>query len=767
MQLNINPPKPLSELPHGTKLIAGLGTSEIIADFDFETYSEAGYVWNSEINKWQCPQGSDKKGLPVIGAARYSEHPSTEVLCMAYDLKDGKGPRQWLPGYVLPYDLFQYLNNGGLIEAWNAPFEHWIWENVCVKKYGWPQIKLEQFRDAAAKARAFSLPGSLDACGEVLNLKNKKDKEGKRLLKLFCMPRDPTRNNPSSRIFMKPSHTGKNSSGDLIAIVDEDSNKFIEYNIQDIRAEAEASSLMPDLQGEELEFWLCDRRINFRGVQLDIESVKNCIEIIEHAYIKYNAKLVKITNGAVNTVNEIKKLINWIRLQGINIKDLTIQTVEELLKQTNMPSKVKHVLHIRYSLSSSSVKKLYSMLNQVCDDGRLHDLFVYHAARTGRAAGMGPQPQNLPNSGPSLIHCAYCYKSSINKEFECPWCGNKLNVKGEDHTIKEWSYHDVELALGIIKTKSLELVEYYYEDPFEIIPACLRGLFISAPGKDLICSDYSAIEAVVLAALSGEQWRLDVFNDHGKIYEVSASKITGVPFKDIGKESPLRKLGKVAELASGYQGWVEAWKRFKADQFLSDEEIKKSVLAWRASSPAIVEMWGGQFDRQTKQPRYYGLEGNAILAILNPRQEYDFNGIKYLMRNDILYCRLLSGRYLIYHKPRLGLSTRGGYEISFETWNTNPTTGAKGWIRTTTYGGRLTENVVQATARDILAHAIINLERSGYPVVLHVHDEIVSEIPENFGSIEEFEKIMSTMPAWASTWPIRAKGGWRGKRYRK
>jgi DNA polymerase len=338
----------------------------------------------------------------------------------------------------------------------------------------------------------------------------------------------------------------------------------------------------------------------------------------------------------------------------------------------------------------------------------------------------------------------------------------------------EWNPKAVDDALTIINTGSLECVEYYFDDAIATVSACLRGLIISAPGHDLICSDYSAIEAVVLAALAGEEWRLEVFKTHGQIYEMSAAKVTGLDFQEFGlyksqegKHHPYRKIGKVAELASGYQGWLGAWKQFGADEFFSDDEIKQAILAWRDASPNIVEFWGGQ--QKKWQSHYYGLEGAAILATLSPGIWFNHNSISYIVKNDILYCQLPSGRNLCYHKPRLAPSTRreNTYALSFESWNANPTQGKPGWIRLDTYGGKLTENVVQAVARDILAYAIINLENAGYPVVIHVHDEIVVEVSENFGSVAEVEFIMSTMPEWAKDWPLKAKGGWRDKRYQK
>jgi DNA polymerase len=772
------PPTDLADLPAGTHLRAGLGVATILPDMDFETYSDAGYVWDGV--KWGCLPGASNqnKGIKIIGAARYAEHPSTEVLLLAYDLKDGNGKRQWRPGLPLPYDLFNHIDSGGLIEAWNCSFEHYIWTKVCMPRYGFPGLHPRQLRDAMAKARAHALPGKLDNAGDVLNIKNKKDKIGATLINYFCIPRNPTKTNTALRNSFNPDH-------------DEKSRQFARYNIRDIEAEAELSSLIPDLSSDELQFWLCDQAINYRGVQIDFDSINNCISILEQAQRKYLPELSALTNGRVNSASEVQKIIKWLAEHGVFTETLGEDAATELLKNTELPPAIRRVLQIRLMLASASVKKLYAMRNQVCSDGRLRDLFIYHSARTGRAAGAGPQPQNLPNSGPNVLLCGGCKKHHPLQCDTCPWCGfNESTPAAQEFPSKqvEWNADAVEDALITINTGSLDAVEFIWGNAINIISSCLRGLFIAAPGHDLLCSDYSAIEAVVLAALSGEEWRLDVFRTHGKIYEMSAAKITGIPFEEFeahqiktggirqpdgsikgGQHHPMRKrIGKVAELAAGYQGWVKAWLDFGAGEFFSEEEIRKAAGTWRKANPAIVEMWGGQFDPYTKAPKYYGLEGAAIQAVLNPGMKYEYRGLSYIKYGDVLYCKLLSDRYITYHRPRLTTNTqRGGLQLSYEGWNTNAKYGPTGWIRLNTYGGKLTENVVQATARDILAHAIVNLEHAGYPVVLHVHDEVVSEVLENAGNIGEFERIMSTMPAWAHDWPIRASGGWRGKRYRK
>lgn len=263
---------------------------------------------------------------------------------------------------------------------------------------------------------------------------------------------------------------------------------------------------------------------------------------------------------------------------------------------------------------------------------------------------------------------------------------------------------------------------------------------------------------------------------------MSASKITGTPLdtyfqykKDNGFDHPDRKkIGKIAELASGYGGWIGAWKNFGAD--MEDDEIKQQVLAWRAASPEIVEMWGDQFrhvgpGKWDYRPELFGLEGMAIMAILNPGKCYSYIDITYGVHNDILYCRLPSGRYLTYHRPRLSQGNdklkRGPcYDITFEGYNSNSQKGPVGWHVLETYGGRLFENVVQAVSADIQAEALVRLEDNNYPVVMHTHDEAIAEMPCGQGNVEHMGAIMSERPHWASWWPLRA-AGWEHKRYQK
>lgn len=900
--MNLFPP-PLETLPAGTVLPAGAGAATILPDFDFETYSAAGYVWDAAGNKWTCLPGAPQqhKGLEVVGAAAYSEHPTTEVLCLAYDLKDGAGRRQWRPGMLPPLDLFRHLRDGGLIEAWNVAFEQWIWTNVCTPRYGWPPLPAGQLRCAMAKSRAHALPGKLIEAGAILDLPDvaRKDADGKRLLNKFSVPQKPSKRDPRVR--------------HLPADEPAEAERLYDYNLRDIVAEANVSARVPDLIPSELEFWQADQAINRRGVQIDRVGVDNCIAIVQQAHEKYNRELYALTNGAVARASEVAKILTWLHGLGVHLDSLDAEAVEDALARLALPPAARRALEIRAAIGSAAVKKLFAMANQATGAGRLHDLFLYHGARTGRATGAGPQPTNVFKGGPEVYHCPACSRHFGTRHAACPWCGH-FNPFQRVH---EWSAAATNDVIEIIGARSLELVEYYFGDAMLAVCGCLRAMFVAGPGRALVCSDYSAIEAVVLAELAGEEWRREVFRTHGKIYEMSASKITGIPFeeyerykKENGTHHPTRaKVGKIAELAcfagdtlvltrrgyvpivdvaatdqlwdgvewvshggvvwrgyrqvicvdhvrmttehpialdegewrpasqvlsspqrlfqamffaqarlpatsykggpgvpvtlsdldesecvydilnagprnrftirtnvahlivhnSGYQGWIGAWKAFGADAHMSDDQIKAAILAWRAASPAIVEFWGGQ--QRNWRAELYGVEGMALSAVLNPGNEYDCRGIKFFVRDDVLYIRLLSGRLLTYHRPRVEPNTqRGGLSLSYEGWNTNPENGIPGWIRMYTWGGRLVENITQAVAADVLRFAIVNLEAIDYPVVLHVYDEIASEILDAIppaDAVATLERVMSTMPPWAAGWPIRANGGWHGARYRK
>ena len=696
----------------------------MVIEIDFETYSEAGYEYTD--GKWRSIV-KNKSGIAAVGADVYTEHPSARVLCMAY------GDSMWLPCMPPPQRLFDYIASGGVVEAHNARFEYLVWNNVCVYKYGWPPLPLESLRCSMAKARGFGLPGSLDAGTKALELSELKDPRGKYLLNRVSIP------------------TGK-------PVKPEDYEATVKYCAQDVTAERALSAACPDLSPTEREIYLVDQKINNRGVAVDRAGLADCLNILQQAETQYTAELADITAGEITSVGEIARMVRWVVGKGIAVHNLDEESVTATLTRKDLPPAVRRVLEIRSILGASSVKKLYAINRMMSHDGRLRGLFAYYGAeRTGRFAGRGPQPQNLPRQGPAPMLCRQCGKYCAVGPV-CRRCGG-----AGVNTSVEWNVDCAEQALVDMSPRSLAYVESLWGNAVQAISGSLRALFVAAPGHELICSDFSAIEAVVLAMLSGEQWRIDAFRTHGKIYEACLSRITGIPFEEIleykkthGVHHPLRKqFGKIPELASGYQGWIGAWKQFGADEYMTDEEIKNAILKWRADSPMIAGI--KQYGEIVQHGIWSGLEYAARYAIETPGQWMTYRDISYGVWNDVLWCKLPSGRYLCYHKPRLD-------PLSYMGNNSNFKKGKMGWTRIELYGGMLTENVVQAVARDIFTTALVNLDKAGYPIVLHTHDEIAAEIPEGTGDIPHFEKIMST---GHSDWPIRAAGGWIGKRYRK
>ena len=780
-------------LPAGTQIPIGFGHATVLPDFDFETYSEAGFTLDYATGKVRGigPQG--KGGLPVIGTPVYAEHPSTEIICLYYDLKDGYGRRAWFPGTPDPVDLLRHIAALRPIEAHNITFEFWIWNMICVRRYGWPPLQLSQCHCSMAKARRFSLPGALGNLAQVLGTAQK-DKRGGQLIQLLSRPNNMTK---SRRYFRRTLVT----DWDLF-------KEIYDYCDQDIVAEAGASARMPDLTPYERRTWEIDQTINVRGVQVDTEALSACIDVMRQAEQRYTAELTRITQGAVNSVSEVAKITSWLAAQGLPLLDLQAETVKgrlskfkeldklcadpqyadtlhpvevEILNEMRaLPNGVRRVLEIRAILGGANVKKLYTLDRSVSSDGRLRDQYMYCGAdRTGRWSAGGVQLQNLTSKGPKSKAC-YCCERIVGKAAKsCPDCG-----QSEWTERKDWTVEAVEWALKDIATRDLDYIVAVWGDPADVLAGCLRGLFTAASGYDLICADFSAIEAVIAACVSRCQWRIDVFSTHGKIYEESAAKATGISFdeilqykKDNGQHHPVRKtIGKVRELAGGYGGWINAWKQFGADEFMNDDQIKADVLKWREESPEIVDMWGGQFrwcgpGKWDYRPELFGLEGAVIQAICSPGQWFGHIDIGYIVKDDILFCRLPSGRFLHYHRPKLvpaedKLRRGPAWQITFEGFNTDTTKGPRGWGVMETYGGRLFENVVQAIAADIQAEALVRLEDNGYPVVTHTHDEGVSEVLEGVGSLEEMVAIMAQRPEWASWWPIRA-AGWRHKRYQK
>lgn len=725
---------------------------------DFETYSEAGYVWSSvksytaggkEKAGWLPLKKNQKSGIGTVGAWCYAEHPSTEILSFDYD------GHLWLPGMPPPVDLFQHIQSGGLVEAHNSFFEYVIWLFICAARYGWPPLPLDQLRCTMSRCNAWGLPGGLDVAGRILELPVLKDSAGGAIMKKVSKPRDPTQNDP--RLRYTPADEPVMFQ-DLYA-----------YNQTDTASEKMLSQHVPQLSAFELAVWKLDQKINARGVACDIEAVRGGRKIMAALEIEKLEELQRITKGAVETGGQLDRIHAVLNLHGVHLPDLKAETVEEYLKGQDLPALPRRILELRQFLSLASTKKLAAMENWCANDGRLHDMFKYSGAiRTQRWTSEAAQLHNLSTKGPEVKACAWCSETIEASLPTCPLCNisGLFDLTGDppDHQVhlqRQWDIDAVEACLVDIRAGDLHRLRARWgEDAALAISGCLRGMLTSGPGCDFIGTDYDSIEARMLAVLAGEEWRIEVFRTHGKIYEMTTASISGIPFEEIlayrertGLHHPLRKtFGKIPELASGYQGALGAWLRFGAGEYMTNDEIVENVRKWRSTSPMIVKLW-------------YSTEDCVIRAILTPDtwQRYRLISYYYSAAHDVLYCCLPSGGHLSYHAPRLTPSDRGNYDVSYMGQHQQ----SHAWIRIDGYGGMFVENFTQKTAREYMAWGMLQLDAHGFDIALHVHDEPVTEVPTGTRSVEEVERVMAIRPPWAADWPITASGGWRGKRFRK
>ena len=735
------------------------------ASLDFETASSAGILWNAELGRLEGPPGAGKgkKGLPVVGVVAYAQHPSTRILTLSWKLPNGLRGR-WKPGDPVAnlQPLFDWHAAGGMIGAHNMAFEWWIWHEVAVPQFGFPPMRPELLTCSMATAHVNGFPGKLAMLGPVLQLPVSKDTDGRRLINKFSVPNKPTKKRPGFWIMPEEEP--------------EDFARFEAYCDTDVDTEAAACDVMPPMTWEEHNFWVVDQEINRRGIAVDREGIRACIDVLGQVLRREGDRFRALTSLEPT---QLEKFKGWLAALGVYADSLDEEHLEELLTRDNLPPVAREALEIRALIGSASVKKIFAMENQASRDHRLHGLIIHHGARTGRPTGEGPQPLNLPKAGAKLCTCGQCGQPFHPKHAACPWCGQFRAPSAKSR----WAPEMVAAVRDVMLTRKLEAVEHYFGDAVLVIMGLVRALFVAGPGMHLIASDYSAIEAVVTAMLAGEEWRIETFRRKEDIYISSASKITGNPVEfyktyaeEHGEKHPDRQyIGKVAELALGFGGWLGAWRNFDSSTKYTDRQVKDLILAWRAASPKVVDMWGGQSLPDRSGPHLYGFEGAFIMAVRNPGVPITTCGITFTYEaDDALRVTLLSGRKLTYWQPRLEPSQRPyamPWEVScsYMTFNTNPKYGPKGWVRMSTYAGRLTENIVQATAHCILRYAILRLREAGFHTVLHVYDEIVVEVPAWMGpdALATVERIMGTMPPWAEGWPVRASGGWRGVRYRK
>jgi DNA polymerase len=568
-------------------------------------------------------------------------------------------------------------------------------EYYCLSKFF--RTVLEQWHCTMVHGLYCGYPGSLAAIGEALNLPQEKKKmaEGKNLIRYFCSPCTPTKRN-GGRIRNLPFH-------DLAKW-----NLFKEYCQQDVVTErviARKLSTHP-LPSSEHALWVVDQLINIGGVAIDQELVGGALQISNHISEELSSKAKELTG--LNNPNSIAQLKRWVEDNAnIQIDSLNKQTVSELLSTKTGSDAVQTMLRLRQEMAKTSVKKYEAMQAVMCLDGRVRGLVQFYGAnRTGRWAGRLVQVQNLPRN----------YLESLDT------------------------------ARELVKKQKVEALQLVYGNVPDTLSQLIRTAFVPRGGCHFAVADFSAIEARVIAWLAQESWRLDVFHTHGKIYEASASTMFGVPIELIRKGNPeyaLRAKGKVAELALGYQGASGALIQMGALQMgLSEEDLPDIVQRWRASNRRIVDLW-------------YAVENSAVKCVESGSPSFLSCGISFTRDSERMMITLPSGRRLFYTAPQLIPDDRGYKRLYFMGLNQS----SKRWELTQTYGGKLTENIVQAVARDCLANAILNLYQAGYQINFHIHDEVILEIPDKSNqSLEEAIELMCQAPRWADGLPLRADG---------
>lgn len=655
--------------------------------------------------------------IGAAGSYRYILDPSFEILLFAYSL-DGM-PVEVIDvasGQVIPLWLKNALKNPLYIKhAYNAAFE-WF----ALSKYlGW--LPPDQWRDTMLHALYCGYPASLDAAGRAMGLPEDKKKltTGKALIRYFCVP-------------CKPSNANGNRTRNLPRHDPAKWALFKEYNGQDVVTEMEIDHRLSAFPVPAFvqKQWETDLMMNARGVAADMEMVSGALVI--GATVKSQLMTEARQLSGLDNPNSIKQLARWLTEAtdgDTEITSVTKETVATMLKQPQ-PANVQRMLEIRQELGKTSTKKYDALETCIADDGRVRGLLQFYGAnRTGRWAGRLVQVQNLPRT----------------------------------YT------HPLPPARQLVKDRNIDGLRLMYGSINDTLSQLIRTAFVATPGNVLIDADFSAIEARVISWLAGQEWRLEVFRTHGKIYEASASQMFHVPIEKIKKGNPeyaLRQRGKVAELALGYQGGVSAMRRMDTGHNLddlSDDEVKGIVDRWRETNSMIRDLWNIVDSAAVTVITNGGaqtIRSETTDAVITLACELDvITGTRYM---TIL---LPSGRKLYYPSPEIDVNRWGNPSVSY--MGQNQTT--KRWERVETYGGKLVENIVQAIARDCLAIAIENLEAQGLHVVFHIHDEVVIDTPawaDEDTMLDTVTKIMTKPIPWAQMLPLNADG-WVDKFFKK
>lgn len=645
--------------------------------------------------------------LTKTGVYKYAEAEDFEILLFAYAYDDG--PVEVIDlasGDAFPPDVYSDLINPTVLKtAFNANFEITCLREA-LKKIASPMLKGSP-PEKGWDWKISTLPADQWECTMVksamLGLPMILDGVAKAL---NLEQQKMAAGRALIRYFSMPCKPTKSNGMRTRNLPHHDPDKwelFKEYCKQDVETERAIRDKEKwfTIPRKERELWLLDQRIIGTGVLIDRRMVENAIRMDDDHKEILTAEATELTG--LDNPNSPAQLKEWLTDQtGEEVTTLTKTAIPELIENSDCEN-VTRVLELRQEMAKTSTKKYQAMLDAVCSDGRVRGLLqFYGASRTGRWAGRLVQVQNLPQ--------------------------NHLP--------------DLDLARETVIEGDRELVELLYGNVPDTLSQLIRTAFVAPEGHRFIVADFSAIEARVTAWLAGEKWRLDVFASHGKIYEASASQMFKVPLDSIDKGSPLRQKGKIAELALGYQGGVGALKTMGGERMgLSEPEMQEIVDSWRLANPNIVRLW-------------YDIQEAAMAVIGNIGRIVEVRGCRFKWDKGLLWITLPSGRSLCYATPGIGKNRFGGDSITY--WGVNQTT--RKWEKQETYGGKLVENIVQAIARDCLAHSMLRLAEEGFNIVMHVHDEVVIEEPYDGKTMDEACRIMGEPIGWAPGLLLRADG---------
>lgn len=685
--------------------------------------------------------------LTRTNAFVYFADPTTSIWCAAWAF-DSEEPVLWRPGEPCPPAIRQHIEAGGPVSGWNVAFEMEAIDKILGPQHGWPVPKLEQYRCTMVQALAMGLPGKLEHAAPALKLDVKKDDVGKRIMLQLCKPRAARKGEDPNAIHWHDDPAKIERLG--------------AYCIDDVRTEQAIAAVLPALKKSELELWFLDQRMNRRGVYIDEDLCVQAQKVVAATQKRLDAEMKQVTDMAVRGVSNTGELTAYLRVNGVDASSVAKDELVELLVRDDLPPSVRRALEIRQEGAKTSVAKIAKLLACRQADGRMRGNLQFHGAGPGRWAARGAQLQNLPTP----------------------------TVKAPMDEIV------VDLRRG-----SADRIEMLYGPAMTVVSDAIRGMIASPPGRKILAGDFSQIESRKTAYLGGQEDVLEAFRraDRGEgpdIYIVTAAGIYRVPISHITRSDPRRQVGKVANLSLGFAGGAnallkmakkygmdildartavlasatesaveaaeEAWiARGKASGVMHDRWTTAELIkiAWRKANPNTVSMW-----RQ--------VEDAAIAAVQNPGTIQTAGKLRYRKAGSWLHCCLPSGRVMAYAFPTVRET-----ETPFKDKNGNPVMKealyfwavdgiTKRWMEHGAYGGLLFQNAVQGSARDVMADGMRRAEAAGYDLTITIHDEIVAEADEAFGSAEEFGALMTQKASWIGDMPVAAEA-WSGERYRK